>query len=34
VGALATDILIIFKREGQNGWEFLFRWLHVVAGIT
>ena len=34
MGALATDILIIFKREGQNGWEFLFRWLHVVAGIT
>jgi uncharacterized membrane protein len=34
VEALATDILIIFKREGQNGWEFLFRWLHVLAGIT
>ena len=32
--ALATDILIIFKREGLNGWEFLFRWLHVLAGIT
>src|SRR5262249_42901846 len=33
VGALA-DILIIFKRSPVNGWEFLFRWAHVLAGIT
>ncbi|MFM8303971.1 MAG: urate hydroxylase PuuD [Actinomycetota bacterium] len=32
--ALATDILIIFKRESVNGWEFLFRWAHVVVGIA
>ena len=32
--AFATDILIVFKREGLNGWEFLFRWAHVLAGIT
>ena len=31
--ALAVDILIIFKREGLNGWEFLFRWMHVLVGI-
>jgi len=34
VAPLATDILIIFKREGQDGLEFLFRWAHVLAGIT
>jgi uncharacterized membrane protein len=34
VDALAVDILIIFKREGSNGLEFLFRWAHVLAGIT
>jgi uncharacterized membrane protein len=34
VEALAVDVLIIFKREGQNGLEFLFRWAHVLAGIT
>lgn len=31
---LAVDILIIFKREGLNGLEFLFRWMHVLVGIT
>jgi len=34
VDALAVDILIIFKRDGQNGLEFLFRWAHVLVGIT
>jgi uncharacterized membrane protein len=34
VDALAVDILIIFKRDLENGWDFLFRWAHVLAGIT
>jgi uncharacterized membrane protein len=34
VEAFATDILIVFKREGLNGWEFQVRWAHVLAGIT
>jgi uncharacterized membrane protein len=34
VDALAVDILIIFKRDLANGWDFLFRWAHVLAGIT
>jgi len=34
VDALAADILIIFKREVPNGLEFLFRWAHVLVGIT
>ena len=29
--ALAVDILIIFKRDVPNGWEFLFRWAHVLG---
>ena len=32
--ALAADILVIFKRDLANGWDFLFRWAHVLAGIT
>ncbi|GMU79111.1 MAG: hypothetical protein AMXMBFR46_19040 [Acidimicrobiia bacterium] len=32
--ALAADILIIVKREVPNGLEFLFRWAHVLVGIT
>jgi len=34
VGALAVDILIIFKRDSYSGLEFLMRWAHVLAGIT
>jgi len=34
VEALAADILIIVKRDVPNGLEFLFRWAHVLAGIT
>lgn len=30
-----ADILIIVKRgDLTNGWDFLFRWAHVLAGIT
>jgi uncharacterized membrane protein len=32
--ALAADVLDIFKRESTGGLEFLFRWAHVLAGIT
>ena len=34
MGALAVDILIIFKRDSYSGLEFLMRWAHVLAGIT
>jgi uncharacterized membrane protein len=34
VGALAVSIIVIFKRDSVNGWDFLFRWAHVLAGIT
>lgn len=32
--AVLADILIIFKRDVPNGLEFLFRWSHVLVGIT
>jgi uncharacterized membrane protein len=34
VDPVLADILIIFKRDVPNGLEFLFRWSHVLVGIT
>jgi uncharacterized membrane protein len=34
VAALATDILVIFKRGVPNGAEFLLRYMHAVVGFT
>ena len=34
MGALAAGVFDIFKGESTGGLEFLFRWAHVLVGIT